>query len=319
KTSGDIEGMKSGLRTPGMAVLLDRMNNDSRMFFTLPLGAFMEDRTYFSERATSGLVVVGRSPAFLQDSAPAGPGPFLWGSLPRGLPGLTNSRVGPVKVRQVAPAPLSSSYVEGTGLRRKTGDEAVLLLSPANAQTLGVSGMYSASDLSLAFTCNCGVDDLAPLAGAMTEAERKADSHRVFYALSYDGIIGPVERSNSVSEVLDMVFAAGTLLSVTTFSYMSVLMFWKRREHDYAVEQQAGASEWALHLRQQTIIAMAVTFPILAGFLFVDAAVRGDQPVPWPRAGGPLTLLLVLALHLALGTRTATKVHRLYVPSKRGW
>lgn len=318
RTVDDPGELNSGLQTPGLAVLLDRMSHDDRMYLTLPLGAFMSDRAYFQDMASSGLVVVGRSPAFLRDISPDGPGPFLWGSIPRGVPGLSDNRIGPVAVRRASATPPSRSYVQGSGLRRKTGNEAVLQLPPGDARTLGVSVVYSASDIADAFTCRCGAEELAGVARTMTQAERASGSHRVFYAVPYDGLVGPVERSTSAFEVLGVVFAAGTLLGVSVFAAMAVLLFWKRREHDYAVEQRSGAAERALQLRQQVIIATGVTFPVAAGFLLVDAVVRADQPVPWPRAGGSLAPLALVALHLAVGTATVISVHRLYRRPERG-
>jgi hypothetical protein len=319
KTLDDMGEMNAGLRTAGLSVLLNRMSHDDRMFLTLPLGAFMSNRAYFSEMATSGLAVVGRSPAFLRDAAPVGRGPLLWGSVPDGLPGLSDSHLGPPELHQVSDAPLSSSYVAGNGRRMEAGSETAVFLSPADAQTLGVSvATYSVSDVVGAFTCNCDVGELAPLARAMTLADETAGSHRVYYALPYDGLIGPVERSASASEVLDMTLAAGTLLGVCGFAYMAVLMFWKRREHDYRVEQRAGAGEVALQLRQQVIIFVGVTLPVAAGFLLVDVGIRVDQPVPWQPFGGPVAPLVIAAFHVALGAATAIKVHHLYSRSSQG-
>lgn len=216
------------------------------------------------------------------------------------------------------PRPPSRSYIQGSGLRRKTGNGTVLQLSPADTRTLGVPVTYSASDITDAFICACGAEGLAGLARTITQAERASGSHRVFYAVPYDGLVGPVERSTIAFDVLGVGFAAGTFLGVSVFTAMALLLFWKRREHDYAVEQRSGAAERALQLRQQVIIATGVTFPVVAGFLLVDAVVRTDQSVPWPREGGLLAPLTLVALHLAVGTVTVISVHRLYRRPVRG-
>lgn len=318
RTVDSLADLNSRLKAPGLRVLLDHMGGDDRMFLVLPLDVMVVDPTVLQEAVTPDLAVIGRAPAFLRGTAPAGRGASLWGSIPGGVPGLSDSHIGPVSLHRVGYTPPSRSYVAGNGYRRETQGDALIRLSPADARRVGVDIRYSVSDVVGSFTCSCEVGDLAPLARAMTRAEQAAGSRRVYYALPYRGLIGPVEWSSAATGVLSVTFAAGTLLAVSGFAYLAVLLFWKRREHDYTVEQRAGAGEVALQVRQQVIVFAGVTLPVAVGFLLGDAEVRSTQPVPWPPFGGPMAPLAIVALHLAVGLTTAIAVHRLYGrPSRR--
>lgn len=313
-----INDLQDELDTPGMSVLLERMTREERLFMVMPLGAVTSDPRVFPQPALSGEVVVASDPPFLSDSPVAADRASLWGHVTP-LPGIDDRSVGPVAVRRVDEEPPERGYIAGNGYRSQTGRQELLLLSPRQADELGVYLSYSAADLMEYVTCYCTVDDLAPLAADMTEEEQRSRSGRIFYAISYEGLIGPSERSLAVTAVLLAVFPAATGLSVVVFAATATLLLWRRRERDYAVERHCGAGEVGLQFRQQIITALAITAPALVAFLLVDAFIQNSQPPPpWPPSGGPVIPLLAVILQAAVGAGIAFRVHLLCRPRSSG-
>jgi len=313
-----IDDLQDQLKTPGMALLLKQMTTDDRLFMVMPLSVVTSDPRIFPEPTPTGEVVVGTRPPFLRDAPEVSNRGLLWGELPA-VPGIDDRSVGPLEVRRLDQEPPPRSYVAGNGFRSETGREALLSLTPEQAVGLGSYLPYSPAELMQYVTCYCDVDELAALAADMSEAELEAGSNRVFYAIGYDGLIGPSERSLSVTATLLAVFPAATGLSVVVFAAMATLLLWRRREPDYAVERLCGAGEVALQIRQQVLVLLAITAPAVAAFCVVDVLIQGSEPPPpWPPLGGPLAPLLALALHALVGVGVARRVHVLCRPRSLG-
>lgn len=304
------------LDTPGMAVLLERMEADDRLLLAMPLAAVTHDLRIFSQSAASGQVVVGAGPVAVPDDVAHEVQAPLWGPVPD-VVAAADGRLGPVPVRQVSSSPANGTYVDGNGRRHRTNSDSLLVLTTDQIRALGVYFPYSVIDLTRSLTCYCDMADTAELAAEMTAAERRSGTDRVFYAVAYDGLVGPSERSGAVTEALLTIFPAATALSVFAFAGIATLLLWRRREPDYGVERHCGAGETALQARQQIIVLIAVTLPAVAGFIVVDLLIQPTEPPPpWSPFGGPVAPLLALALHVAVGAGAAVNVHRICRPSE---
>lgn len=319
-SSGDEGSM---LDTPGMRVLLDQLGRHPNAFLTLPLQAFTTSPIQVSNRADvgvvvsdqnrvrDGVVVVGAAPPFLDDAVPDGGPILLWGSIAGQVPEIDDTRLGPHAVQQVDSATLRREYVDGSGRIAHTQDDALLAMTTETAREVGVYS-YDVAEVSSGLTCYCDAAELEAVASAMTDAEQRAGTDRVYYALGYDGLIGPLQRSAAVGEVLVLALPVGTLLSVCCFFVMATRLFWGRRAHAYHVETVCGAGETALQLRQQLMIALSLTLPAIVGFAVIDLQFRDiDAPLPWPPGGGPGLIVAAACLQLAAGAGTAIRVHRL--------
>lgn len=312
KGNGATTDTASIFDTPGMAALLKQMKRSDDLFLTLPLGAFTSDRREFSAMANEGRVLVTSGHKILAGAAVDVDTPLVWGSMADAASGVTNTKLGPVAVRQVSGAALSIELVGGDGRNIDTGDQSLVRLSVDDARELGIYFPYTVADVVQSVSCYCYPSELVPLATRMTQAERDAGSNRVFYAIGYGGLIGPAERSAAAVEVLSTGFALGALAGICCFGAMAGALFWRHRRYAYSVERLHGASELALQARQQIVVLGAVTVPGVLGFLLVDAALRGGAPTPpWSSRGGILLPIIALTMQAGVGARTAIMVHRL--------
>lgn len=313
-----LDAQEDQLKTAGMARLIERMRTDDRLFLVLPLDAVTSKLGSFEQLPTSGRVVIGLKPPFVpinDDRTVAAP---LWGPVPDVLdPG--DGRLGPVRVRQVSESPLTGSYVAGTGYRGTTGREALLLLTPDQADAVGVFFPYSVVRLASSLTCYCQVSDLESLVREMTQAEQRAGTGRTYYAVTYSALIGPAERSGAVTAALLTVFPAATALSVCAFAGMAAWIFWRRCRYNYEVERRCGAGEAGLQARQQIILFLGITLPAVAGFILADMILQStDPPPPWAPFGGLVAPFLALTLHATITGATAVGIHRLCRPWQEG-
>lgn len=305
------------LDQPGLAVLLERMQQDDRTYLALPLDAFVPSgRTGLSldSRITA---VVGVAPDFL----PARPAPgtvALWGDLDEqqaGALGVTGRAVLGHPVEQVDTGRPDLRYVSGDGRRGVTEGPALVAFDPATATELGVSPPYHPSEVVASFTCRCTAAELEDLAGEMTDAEARAGTGRAFYAVDRSQLVGPAERSAAVSELLNAGHAGVTLLSVACLTIMAAQVFWRRNAHVYRVERLAGSSERALHVRAQALIAAGLTLPATTAVVLVNALLAtGEWPEPLTPAAQLGALALIALLHVLAGALTAARLRRLCRP-----
>lgn len=305
---------RSVLDGPGLKVLLDRMVQDDRMFIALPLNAFILDGrsgTTVDSRVTA---VLGAAPPFLGE-APGGGVALLWGSLTDGSEGGTgvnDSSIHGHRVHRVSEQPIATEYVAGSGRRTFTSDAALVAFDVATGRDLGVSNPYHVSEVIRGFTCYCDVAELVDLADAMSEAESRAGTGRGFYPVGYEGVVGPVQRSRALAEMLNAGHAVGTLLSVWCLVVMVAQVFWARRSRVYLAERLCGSSEVAIQVRGQLLIALSLTLPALAGYELVNAALRpAGWPLPLPSDARILAIAGAAVLHTLAGAVTAVRIHRL--------
>lgn len=208
---------KSVLDEPGLQVLLDGMVDDDRMFIALPISAFIQH--FRAGNALNGIeayAVMGTAPPFL-DEAPRDGTVQLWGSLdasPEAAAWVSDRAIHGHPVRQMAEDRLTAEYVAGSGHRISTSDLPTVAFDVPTGRAPGVQAPPHVSEVVRGFSCYYDTSELVGLAEAMTEAEMQAGTGRVFYAVGYDGLIGPVERSRALSATLLTGHAFATLLSV---------------------------------------------------------------------------------------------------------
>ena len=298
------------LDTPGVSLLLDRVSQDRNSFMTLPLGAFTSDLTVFSEMAHRGRVVVGTLPSLHRGPSISGRSE-LWGSLPDGLRSVSDSRLGPVPLDRASTSNVDVQYVAGNGRRVSTADQPLVVMDVAAARSLGVYAPYRVSDVVGSFTCYCSTARLDGLADRMTTAERRAGSPRVFYAVGYPGLVGPVERSATASGVETAVVFTGVLVALGGFVVMAAHLFWVRRRHDYGVEWRFGASRLALLARQQVVTLVGITVPVGLGYLVIEKSLRTSLvPPPLTSSADANVLAMLVGVQAVLGLQTLGSMNR---------
>ncbi len=304
---------RSTLDTPGMKLLLDRMSRRSEIFMAIPLQAFTADTRRFSNMVNRGLVIVGAPPPFLDHAAITGKQIVLLGSIAGQVPEVDDSRIGEHAVHQEATQPPAFSYVAGSGRVASSGIEPIVLMSPASARDVGIYPPFDATRIASTVTCYCSATTLSAVAEEMTRMEELAGADRVYYATSYGGLIGPVERSWAASQVINLALPACALLSVLVLVVAAARLVWSRRVHAYQVEWLCGAGELGLQVRQQIIILVALTTPLATGFVAIDTVLRiSGSPPPWPAGGGTLLAVGVVGVQVLAGFDIAQRVRTLF-------
>lgn len=303
----------SVLDEPGPAVLLDRMARDDRTFITLPLNAFVNRLGSDASVDASLRAVIGTAPPFL-DRAPGDGAVLLWGSLSgqedaRGF--VSDTALDGHPVEQVGVEPLAADFVNGAGRRVSSAVEALVAVDTLTAREVGVSTL-GVAEIVNSFTCYCEAGDLVELAQAMSLAEREAGTGRAYYPVAHDELIGPAERSYALTGALITAQGVGTLLSAWCVAVMGAHVFWARRGPSYMVERLAGSSESALHARSQLVVALALTFPALAGLELVHLAMRSSTwPPPLTQREHVTAVAVILSLHVLAGALSWIRISRI--------
>lgn len=297
---------------PAIERLLSRMAKDERLFLVLPLDMVV-DSVRSEASVPQAAVVIGIAPAFLprvsEDS-----GALLWGDLGTdGSPIVDNLTLGGLPMRQIDSSPLQARFVSGDGRIRDTGDMPLVTLTPHAAQGLGLSGFLRLSEVAGGVTCYCSSSELSQTARLMNEAAASVGSDQVYYATGYDALIGPVQRSYALSEMLVTMQMIGTLLGVWCLAIVAARTMWRRRAGAYRVEIACGASERGLHVRQQALVALGFYLPVVLGYEVVDAFIRtADAPQPIPAEWRVGVYGALLLLHAIVTVPTALRIHRIY-------
>ncbi|MBT9258687.1 MAG: hypothetical protein KM310_02865 [Clostridiales bacterium] len=91
---------------------------------------------------------------------------------------------------------LAAQYVAGTGRRNTTDTGPLVALSVQDARHLMNTMEYPIpmSRLLQGFTCYCEAKDLDLVAAAMTSAAQTSGTQRVFFTVTYQGLVGPFQR-----------------------------------------------------------------------------------------------------------------------------
>lgn len=303
----------STLETPGMRALWSYLDTHPKVFVAFSLQFVTSDSRQFPTMANGGLVVVGKAPPFLDKQAPRDNEILLWGSIGKKAPGVDDGQVGQFPVRRQSVEPLRRQFVNGFGHVEHTQHQALLAMTPGTARELGVYFPFDATEVAKSLTCYCTPADLESVAQEMTAAEERAGTNRVYFAVAYSGLIGPVERSWAASETLGLAVPGGALISVCSFFLMAAALFWVRRSTAYRAEVMCGAGELGLQIRQQLLIAIGLTLPAVMGFAAIDFLLRvTDSAPPWPPLGGAGALSAAVFLQVVVGSATAIRVHRLF-------
>lgn len=300
----------SVLDRPAMTVLLDHMARDNRMFLTLPADAFLQGGRGGIDVDSEVLAVMGAAPPFLTQ-VPRGGDVLVWGDVGDGSDPRRALRGHPLD--RVASRPPSVDFVAGDG-RRSTpsGRPAMVALDVDTGRDMGIRNPYDVSEVLRGFTCYCHAAELVDLATAMSEAELEAGTHRGYYAVTYDELLGPVERSRALTEMLNAGHAMVTFLGVWCLAVMATLVIWSRRSHTYLVERMAGSDEGSLHVRAQLLVALTLSLPAWLGYELVNAALATSAwPPPLPQRARLLALVLIAGLHALAGGAVAARIHRL--------
>jgi hypothetical protein len=306
------DGLPSVLEQPGLRVLLSEISRSSRMYLLLGADLLTTNGGEFAQSASHGRVVVAGDSRVLGERMAGLRLPTAWGSMRDGPAGVTDSQFGPLNVTRVSSTPLDAVIFTGGGRRTHTGDDSLLLMTPKDAARLGAYPPASVTQVVDGFVCYCAPDDLVDLTARMTDAEHAAGLDRIYYPVGYAGLIGPTERAQGAVEVLGTAFAIVSFATVCCFGLASGEMFWRRCRKHYGIERLHGASEFALQLRQQTVVAAAVTGPAMIGFLVVDVTLRMAAPEPpWTPHGGLWLIGLAIAIQLGVSGPTVVGVHRL--------
>lgn len=304
---------ESVLDEPGLRILTDQMRRDDRMFMVMSLNAFTSDAGEERQVDTNPQAIVGASPPFLPDAPPPG-AMMLWGSLVGStpVPDVSDRSIVGHPVLQVSTERLAATYMAGSGLFEDTRDAPTVAFDVATARALGVTSPPGVADVVRSFTCYCDVTDLAKVAEEMSDAELRAGTGRVFYAIDHAGAIGPVQRSRALSETLGAGHAIATLLSIGWLTAMLARLFWSRRAPTYLVERLCGSSETAIQIRAQVLLAASLALPAVAGYELVNALVTGAaSPPPLPPETRIAALAVIGLLYSAAGLPTISRIHRL--------
>ncbi len=294
----------SAFDQPGLGVLLDHMTGRPGMYLTTPLGTLTQQATgLFQNVSSDAVAVIGEGHQFLPDSDPHS-ALTLWGSISAdyaAFPAVTDRQIGSIPMTQLSVDPPRVTYVDGSGRRRLTQARPVVLVRPAAAAELGAP-LTDASDLIGGFVCECSVDQLQMLTFQMNAAEAQAHTSRRFYAVSHSELRTALQKSYALGTVLTTAFAAATVLGLLIFAFAAAEVFWDRNRAAYQVEMMHGAGGGALQARQQVLLGLSVTVPLLVGFGAGNGAIAPDGiPARLPAGAWLLPLASALALHGAVG------------------
>lgn len=302
----------SVLDEPGLRVLTNHMRGDDRMFISIYLDAFTSEFGTNRQLDTNPQAILGAAPPFLPQAPPPG-AVMLWGSLEDGskpVPDISDRSLLGHPVQQLSNERLEVTYVAGSGRVRQADEAPTVAFDVATARKLGATP--SLTDMVHNFTCYCDVADLAEVAEKMSDAEFRAGTGRVFYAIDYAGLIGPVQRSQALGEALSAGQGIGTLLSIGCVAVMLGWLFWSRRGPTYLVERLCGSGEVAIQLRAQLLLAASFTVPAVAGYELVNGLLQGSvSPPPLPSGTRVTALAVIGLLHAAAGLPTLFRIHRL--------
>ncbi|MFC0625399.1 hypothetical protein [Kribbella deserti] len=304
----EVDGNPVG-EEPEVKVLMSELANDDRMFMVLDLHQ-VAYRFDSAERMNipDATAVIGTAPDFVPQAPQEGLA-LLWGDLATA----GGNRIGDLDVSRVASRPLESRFVSSDGRIVQLGEKPTVALTPKSAERFGLSGIWWVSEVVNGVTCYCTPDELAGTADLMNEAAAAAGKDRVYYAVGYEDLIGTVQRSYGLRSTLNTAHLIATAMGIWCFAAMAAAMMWRRRSHTYQVEMILGSSESGLQVRQQALVFLSFTLPMLTGYELVDVILRrADDPPPIP-ADWRLGVYGVLALlHVAISTPTILRIHRLY-------
>ncbi|MCR6705291.1 MAG: hypothetical protein NVV66_11540 [Cellulomonas sp.] len=299
------------LDDPSIAVLVDAMSTDARMYLTLPVSAFVSDAMARTDGTVpDAIVVAGSDPAFLPSVPDAGTG-LLWGRLGSGgAPLVDDTHLAALTLQTMGTSNLGGTFIAGDGRRVALDAAPLVAVSIPQLRSLGLSSYQRPSDLVASVTCSCAESELSPVASAMTAA---SGGTAVFYALGYEGLVGPSQRQSSVSEVLDALQGVAATLGLVCLAAMTGLILWRRRSGSYRVEIICGAGELGLQVRLQALVAMSITVPCLVGFGAAHQMIATTAwPPPLPARGIGLVIAVVVALHVAVAYPLVRSMHELF-------
>ncbi len=268
----------------GLDQLFELMKSHPEIFMVLPMDAFTADAAMRSDApSTDAYVAVGTDIPFISLDIPkSSERGLLWGSVDGGSEGdASDPHLLSIPLDTVEDAPIDFSFISGAGTVRESNGAALIAISPDAALALGVARTFRPSEAVGSVTCYCNAHDLSSVASVLTDAAKNSGHYRAYYALDYDGLIGPVQRSASLSEAFDLAQGVAALVSILLLSAMTAQALLKRRESIYRVELLCGATEFGLHSRIQGLLAICLTIPLIVSLEVTNAVVAGGAwPVP---------------------------------------
>lgn len=297
----------STLDAPGPGVMIDAMSADDRMYIVTYLPAFTNPEV-FGGSVESGVGVIGAAPSWLPIDGSRGDAVLLWGQMPPGVASVTNTAFGELPVVQMSPASVGLGGPGESPVQVGASSQAVVLFRPELARSNGLD--IPLPDLVQGFTCECGADELAPLAAAMTEAEHDAGTRRAYYAIDERNALGPLGLATQAHNSLARIAVGGALVGYILLGSGAALAFSRRRRRDYVVEFRAGAPPLGLQVRQQLMLGFVLTVPIALGVGSEQALLEGGVV-------SPVLVSVVLAVQIIVGSAPWLQMSRAL--STRQW
>lgn len=304
------EASPSPLEQPALQTLLEHMARRSDMFIAVPLQAVAGWTTdgWSPER---GVAVIAESPPWSGTGLVEEGVAHFWGSAAAlGLATLPESW-GTVPLVQVSAQVPQAAWVTGAGHDYRTGGDPLLVLHPQTAAQVGVDPAFTGAEVVRELTCYCSTDALVTVVAAMNEAEASNGGSRVFLTVDREGVVDLPDRSNRAVVSMTTYFLLVVAAIFLLFVWLGTLEFWRRARDAVRVERLSGASLTKLLLRQQTVIALTVTVPVVAGLVAQDLlfASTSDLP-PWHEHLGLVVAALGLIVQLIAGYRPAAGLVR---------
>lgn len=320
-TVESVEELKaSTLDEPGLAVLMDEMDRDDRLFIVLYLQSLTNSYVY-GGTVESGVAVIGSAPSWLPADGASADAVLLWGEMPPGAPSVDDAHFGELPVQRMGAANPRASWAGVHRIAYRPGSDAVVLFRPDLARRAGVDLTTTrVADVLSGLTCECEVGELEPVAAAMTQAERAAGTRRLYYAVAEEDSLGPFVRSTEAVLGLTAVALAAIAVGVLLFAHVAAVAFWDRSRRHYRIEHRAGARLASLATRQQATLLLVVTGPVLTGVWLQDVLLGqgASSPTPWHGRLWLGALIVGVVVQTMVGLRPFLGLRRECRPLTRG-
>lgn len=287
-----------GSNTPGLKVLLSRMQIASDIAIVGRIDSFGSDSKYLSQfRDQEGMIVIGSHPELSKfDIQPDVIN--LWPGKNVDAESIRQSRIGGVAVATHEEQAPSLDYSYG-GWSRDSGSATLYMLDAETSKFLFESSMMSPVDVLPMLTCYCGTQELQVIVDEMNAAERSNSTGRFYAAADSKQVLG-VESLDSISDMTwTVVFSISVVGSYIGFFLSRAHNLWETQAGALRIEQVCGARRVALHLRFQAQILVAFTLPLLAAYHLVNTFVGASGfPPPIPSEASHVVVAAVCVAHL---------------------